>query len=217
MTGEDYRYLKNLVGDGYIQSPCLELGAGLAGANGRELLCRSGIQYYGADRIKGPMVDFVFDLDEPMESIRSAVSGIGEFGSVLLANVLEHTFDPIRVLDKACGILRPGGTCIIVAPAVWPLHDFPVDCCRLMPSFYIEYATRRNLTVLRDTFQYIGYGLASSFVDSEGALVFPRPGRSSVHYWYSRILHRLFNTYGRGMFFPAHVAVGVVIEKPLAA
>lgn len=217
MTGEDYRYLKNLVGDGYVQSPCLEMGAGLVDANVGDLLRRNSIQYYGADRVSGPAVDFVFDLDEPMESIRSALSSVGEFGSVLLANVLEHTFDPIRVLDKACGILRPGGTCIIVTPAVWPLHDFPVDCWRLMPSFYTEYATRRNLTLLRDTFQYIGYGQVHSFVDSEGALVFPRPGKSSVHSWYSRSLHKLFNTYGRGMFFPAHVAVGVVLEKPMAA
>jgi SAM-dependent methyltransferase len=111
----------------------------------------------------------VFDLEVPIESILSTVSSVGELGSVLLANVLEHTFDPIRALDRACGIMRPGGTCIIITPAVWPLHEFPMDCWRLMPSFYMEYARRRNQNLLQDTFRYVGCGLVSSFVDDTGA------------------------------------------------
>ena len=217
MTGDDYRYLQDLVDAGHVHSPCLEMGAGLAGVNFRDLLRLNGIQYYGADKVSGPAVDFVFNLDEAEESIVSTLSSVGKFGSVILANVLEHTFDPIRALDTACGILRPGGTCIIITPAVWPLHDFPIDCWRPMPSFYTEYATRRNLDILLDTFRYVGYGQVSGSVDRGGEWVFPRPGKSAVHYWYSRILHRLFNTHGRGMRFPAHLAVGVVLEKPMAA
>lgn len=217
MTGDDYSYMEDLVDAGYVQSPCLEMGAGLAGANFGDLLRRNGIRYYGADRVAGPAVDFSFDLEEPMESIAAILSSIGEFGSVLLANVLEHTFDPIRALDKACGVIRPGGTCIVITPAVWPLHDFPADCWRPMPSFYTEYATRHNLRLLQDTFQYVGYGLIGGFVDSEGAQALPRPGKSPMHYWYSRALHWLFRTHGRGMFFPSHVAIGVVLEKPLDA
>jgi len=214
VTGDDGRYLEDLVEAGYVQSPCLELGAGLAGANFGDLLRRNGIEYWGADRVPGTAVDFVFDLDEPMESILSALSSVGEFGSVLLANVLEHTFDPIRALDKACVIMRPGGTCIIITPAVWPLHEFPIDCWRPMPSFYTEYARRRNLNLLQDTFRYVGHGLVSSFTDNTGALAFPRPGKSLRHDWYSRVVHRLFKTHGRGMVFPSHVAIGVVLEKP---
>ena len=73
MTGDDYRYLQDLVDAGHVHSPCLEMGAGLAGVNFRDLLRLNGIQYYGADKVSGPAVDFVFNLDEPEESIVSSL------------------------------------------------------------------------------------------------------------------------------------------------
>jgi hypothetical protein len=51
------------------------------------------------------------------------------------------------------------------------------------------------------------------FQDSAGNHRYPAPGQGPLRAFYSKGLHRLFNTYGRGMFFPSHVAIGAVIRK----
>lgn len=213
MTDKDVIYLAGLIAEGYIQSPTLELGVGLEGANNKELLCKHGIDYYGTDIVPARAVDFVIKFEGSLESVRKELSSVGNLGSILAFNVLEHVFNPIKVLDNIFGVLRPAGTCAIIVPAIWPMHNFPVDCWRILPDFYVEYAKRRNFFLLQDTFQYIGYGPIDSYRVVDDRLEFPLPGKSSVHYWYSKFIHKLFNTFGRAMGFPAHVAVGVVIQK----
>jgi hypothetical protein len=140
--------------------------------------------------------------------------GVGPFGTVLLLNVLEHTFDPIRVLDHAVALVRPGGTVVNVTPTVWPLHDYPYDAWRLLPNFYEEYTRRRGLKLHPDYFEYVGAGKVTETRNPDGSYRLPRPGRSPRHWWYSRAVHRVFNTAGRGMAQPSHVAVGCVLQVP---
>ena len=52
-------------------------------------------------------VDYPADFEKPEDM--GVFRPIGLLGSVLILNVLEHTFDPIRVLDNAATLLRPGG------------------------------------------------------------------------------------------------------------
>lgn len=217
MTHDDVEYVASLLRKGYIHSPCLELGVGLDGINNRALLSAENIKYYGTDIVPGPSIDFAINFEDSLETIKKELSSAGCFGSVLVLNVLEHTFDPIKVLDNILGILGPGGTCIIITPAVWPLHNFPIDCWRILPQFYVEYAKRRGLTILDGTFQYIGQGRIGDFAAVDSSLGFPSPSQSTLHYWYSRLIHKLFNTFGRGMSFPAHVAVGVVLGNRSSA
>ena len=213
MVGADVAYVTALLEGGYIHGPCLELGAGLEGTNNRELIRGRGIEYYGSDFVPGPGVDFVIDLEEPLDAIRARVERVGRFGSVLALNVLEHTFDPIRVLDNLFGLLTPGGTCALVAPASWPIHDFPIDCWRILPTFYVTYAERRGYTLLEDTFQFVSHGPVREFNTPDGRFAYPKPGRSSAHFTYSKVVHKLFDTFGRDAFFPTHVACGVVIRN----
>lgn len=213
MVGVDVDFVRALLASGYIHGPCLELGVGLEGANNRDLIRGHGVEYYGSDVVPGPMVDFVIDLEEPLDGIQSKVARVGRFGSVLAMNVLEHTFDPIRVLDNLFGLLTAGGTCAIITPASWPLHDFPMDCWRILPSFYVTYAARRGYTLIEDTFQFVSYGPVRQFNTPDGRFAYPRPGRSSVHFTYSKVVHKLFDTFGRDMFFPTHVACGVVLRN----
>jgi SAM-dependent methyltransferase len=136
-----------------------------------------------------------------------------KFSTILILNVLEHTFNPIEILDNAFSILKPGGNCVIIAPTVWPIHDFPIDCFRFNPTFYEEYCKRRSLNLLEDYFEYIGF-YNVKFNMSGGSYVLPLPSRTkNINYWYSKIVHRFFNTNGRAMSSASHVAVGAVIQK----
>lgn len=65
----------------------------------------------------------------------------GEFDTVLCTQVLEHVANPAQVLTEAARVLKPGGTLILTAPMVWPLHEEPFDFFR-----YTQYGLRQLLT-----------------------------------------------------------------------
>jgi SAM-dependent methyltransferase len=173
------------------------------------LVTRSGIQYFGSDLHEGKHVDFIVDFEQ-REQVQATFNG-RTFGSILILNVLEHVFDPIRILDNAFSILRPSGACIIITPAVWPLHDYPLDCWRIMPSFYDTYCKRRKLKLT--SLEYVGRGDVKDFADSDRNYHLPLPSQNKTRMIYSRIVHKLFNTPARLMLFPSHVSIGAVIEK----
>lgn len=213
MTKEDWDFLRQMLAKGCIKSPCLEMGVGLEGTSAKTLLWQAGItRCYGTDLVDGPEVDFVVDFEAPRDVIHQAFAAVPSFGSILCFNVLEHTFEPIRILDNLFSLLEPGGTCILVTPARWPLHNYPIDCWRILPSFYTEYARRRRLRVLPDTFQYVGYGPVDAYRDGDG-LRFPPPASSRLYRRYSHVIHRLFQTFGKDHWFAELVAIGVVIQN----
>lgn len=97
MVGSDLDYVCGLIARNVILGPVLELGAGYGGATARGEVEAANLQYYGTDISPGPGVDFAANFEH---SDQMAVFGeVGPFGSVLILNVLEHTFDPIRVLE----------------------------------------------------------------------------------------------------------------------
>jgi SAM-dependent methyltransferase len=210
LTPEDIALVTRALAAGFIHDPVLEFGVGYDGPTCRRELTAAGFRHAGTDLHPGVGVDIVADFEDP--SHLSRFGSIGPFGSAIILNVLEHTFDPIRVLDNALSLVKPGGTMLIIAPAVWPLHDFPFDCCRLLPNFYEEYARRRRLHIQPDFFEYVGREKVTDARNIDGSYRFPRPGRSPAHGWYSRIVHRAFNTMGRGMAHPSHLSVGCLFE-----
>jgi hypothetical protein len=115
------------------------------------------------------------------------------------------------VLDNALGLVAPGGKLVVITPAVWTLHNYPVDCNRLLPNWYEQYASTRDCTLMREHFDFIGHGNVGNFVDKSGAYQFPTPAHANkFKYWRSRVVQRVFNTYGRAMAFPSNVAIGAV-------
>jgi SAM-dependent methyltransferase len=214
MTEVDVRYVEKVLAAGLIGSPCLELGVGYEGVISKDLLQNAGVTYFGTDAVSGKHVDFIVDFEESPEALAKCFDGVRPFQSVLALNVLEHTFDPIRVLDNIFHVLSPGGTCVLIAPAVWPLHDFPRDCWRINPNFYEEYCEHRSLHLLDEHFDYVGFHRVRDRRDANGAYVLPNPSPHKIHTLWSRVVHKVFNTFGRGMCFPSHVALGVVIRKP---
>lgn len=212
MVEADVDFIRRCLSAHVIQSPCLELGVGYGGPNNKRLVQDAGIEYVGTDLVANEFVDVCVNFEDPIEQIEAAL-GHARYGSVLALNVLEHTFDPIRVLDNIINVLRPSGTCVIVTPTVWPLHEYPFDCWRINPNFYEQYCQRRSLVLLDEYFEYVGMQKVKDTADINGSYVLPAPTRSKFKMLRSRVIHKLFNTVGRGMMFPSCVATGVVIRN----
>lgn len=213
MTPDDVKYIKKLLSSGLIKSPCLELGVGYGGENNKELISNAGINYFGTDINSGICVDYLVDFEDEPEVIKKVFSDVDGFSSILVLNILEHTFAPIRVLDNVFNILRPGGTCIIITPTVWNLHNYPLDCWRINPNFYEEYCKRRNLELIYEYFEYLGFGQVKTHIDDCGNYRLPKPSKKESRRLLSRIFHEFFSTVGRNMLFTSHIAIGAVISK----
>lgn len=210
MTDPDREYLRRLIKDGQVTGPCLELGAQYAELTVREDIVAGGMDYVGTDIMEGPNVDVAADFGGSSVSIQSLFAPYAPFGTVIIANVLEHTFNPIQVLDNAVSVLKSKGLCITVTPSVWPLHGFPQDYWRINPDFYRRYAGERGIQLLEQYFEYVGIGP----IPATDNVSLPRPAGRPFRFWKSKIVHRAFNTFGRGMMFPSHVAIGAVFRKP---
>jgi SAM-dependent methyltransferase len=210
MIDADLDYVRRLIVDKVLAGPVLELGTGYGGSTSRDVCKAAGLAYVGTDLTAGPGVDYPADFEkaEDMNVFRT----VGPFGSVLALNVLEHTFDPIRILDNAATLLRPGGTLVVLVPAVWSLHNYPMDAWRILPNFYEEYAKRRGIELLGQYFEYIGFGPVAGLRNPDGTYAFPPPARPGLRYQVSRVVHKAFNTFGRGMFQPSHFAVAAVFR-----
>lgn len=197
MIALDLDYIRRVADAGLIASPCLELGAAEYGDEVNATSVKTLLDFFN---IQHKTTDTHGDVDY-IANFDSDVCFDQQFGSVIACNILEHVFDPIRLLDKIIPLVRPGGTCILTTPVVWPLHYYPLDCWRINPGFYMEYAKRHGLEL--KMMEYLGYG---PIVGSE-------PSLPSPHGLWSRAIHKLFNTSGRGMFFPSHLSIGVVLQK----
>ena len=210
MIDSDLNYIRVLISDNVISGPVLELGTGYGGATARAEIEAAKLQYYGTDLSPGPGVDFVADFEhsDQMAIFDTATP----FGSVLILNVLEHTFDPIRVLDNAAILLRSGGVLVVLTPSVWPLHNYPMDAWRILPNFYEEYAKRRGLDLVEQYFEYVGLGPVANFRNTDGTYSYPPPCRPGFRSTLSRAVHKSFNTFGRSMFQPSHIAVAAVFR-----
>jgi len=210
MTEEDRQYILQLLRAEILQSSVLELGAGYGGSTCQEMIKSAGLDYVTTDVVAGEGVDFLADFES--DACAQAFSG-QQFGSVLVLNVLEHVFMPIRVLDNAVELTRPGGTVVVIVPSAWPVHNYPLDCQRLLPDWFIEFARRRpQLSLLVEHFVYVGFGPVRAHARGK-EIHLPPPGRTDLHRWYSRAVHRAFNTAGRSQWCTSHVAIGAVFQK----
>lgn len=212
MVEQDADFVRGLINVDIVKGQVLELGAGYGGETCRKMIEDAGLNYFGTDIAEGPNVDLVADFENANDMTNFNL--IGSFGTILVLNVLEHTFDPIRILDNALKLLQPGGALIVITPTIWPLHNFPMDAWRILPNFYQEYARRRNIRLEGKHFEYIGYGEIENYKNKDGSYSFPPPGKPGFLNFVHRGVHKLFNTFGRSMLHPSHLAVGAVFIKP---
>jgi hypothetical protein len=212
MTPGDLLYLRTVLAQGAVAGPVLEIGgrSWQTDGNASQTCADAGLEWEAADLEPGVGVALVLDiLDE------HAVARIGRtWPTVLAFNLLEHVYDPITALRHAMSLVAPGGICLVLSPAVWQLHDFPADYCRLMPDFYSEFARREGLNVPAGTFQWIvGERLIPvENLASGGQKLLPNKQTAP---WQSRLsdaIHRIANTNGRSLFFP-YSALGCGLQK----
>lgn len=139
----------------------------------------------------------------------------GRFNTVSIFNVLEHTFDPITVLENALKCLSPGGNLLVLTPSIWPIHSYPGDYNRLLPDWYKTFARRNSLQLLDEHFCWLSpFGIER--VHSNGAEPsFPsfHSRTKSTRYLVSKIVHKLFNTYGRN-HWATHAALACAFRLP---
>jgi SAM-dependent methyltransferase len=51
----------------------------------------------------------------------------------IATEILEHCFEPQKVLKEVCRVLKPEGLFFLTTPFLWPLHDTPWDFYRYTP------------------------------------------------------------------------------------
>lgn len=212
MVPADLDFIRRLLSARELKGPVLELGGGYGGDTCREAIRCAGLEYVASDMHAAPGVDIVLNFED--ESGTEAIAAQRRFGAVLILNVLEHTFEPTRILDNALKLLEPGGSLVVITPIAWALHDYPKDFVRLMPHWYERYAESRKLDLLRNWFEYVGRGPVSDFTHPDGQLFLPPPKGSDAKRLYSSAVHKLFNTTGRNFSASINEAVGAVFRKP---
>ena len=212
----DMDYLVQQIEARRVHGSVLEIGSRdreEGGGNTRRSCESRGLRWEGADIEPGAGVDHVLDILD-----RAQLESLGQrWDSVLVFNLLEHVYDPIRALENTLQLVAPNGSCVVVGPCVWQIHDYPRDYWRPLPHFYEEFANRQGLVV-----EDLSYLVADRIIPVDdlreddqillpskqvGAKVF---GRRAVA---SRYVHRLLNTTGREMHFP-WVGLGCVLRHP---
>jgi SAM-dependent methyltransferase len=221
-VAEDFWFLQRVRAANHVKGRCLEIGSlnhqGGPHGNCKFTIESWGLEYEGADLEPGPGVDHVVDFTSS-EAVRR-VFGNRTFDTLLLFNVLEHVYEPLRFLDQALRLLAPGGAFIVSTPLVWELHDFPKDFWRPNPNLYEEYARRNRLQIIDGLFVYLYQGKIRRLRDFDAGTQHRLPSfnvgafaHGGRRYWYSKIVHRLFNTLGRSHPF-MYTALGCVMLKP---
>jgi SAM-dependent methyltransferase len=220
MIPEDEAYFRRCHRLGLVTSPLLEVGSAKIDPQAVNLcdVARAlGVrQTVGVDLRAGHGVDAVRDFALAPDEFRRTNHG-QIFSTVAMFNVLEHTFDPTTVLDNALACVAPGGSLLVSSPVVWPLHEFPRDYVRLLPQWYEEYARRRGIKLRDDAFCWLSqFGVTDVRRLKYGSqYVLPTyrslgSQQSLARYWVSRVVHRLFRTYGHSHWF-THSSIGAAL------
>ena len=218
-TAGDFIFLEHLIHGRLLRGDVLELGSynrqGGDWGNAKVTIERSGLRWQGADLEAGPGVDFMLDVLDP-----NAIAAVPRrWDGVLVMNLLEHVYDPIRAMESALCLVGSGGSLVAVGPAVWELHDFPGDYWRPLPDFFLEFARRNRCEVPENGFRWI---VSDRLVDVNGLTrgeqkVLPsshtaRALWGSTKTYRSKLLHRAGRTFGRNLFFP-YVGLGVCLLR----
>ncbi|WP_416439637.1 class I SAM-dependent methyltransferase [Phnomibacter sp. MR] len=213
MSNLEIELIKEMLSQGLIQSPVLELGVSYdVDFIMKDEFAKVGIEYFGTDLHAGKDVDFVINFEDNITTIREQYPKMPSFNCILILNVLEHTYNPIKVMQNALQLLNEGGLLITSTPSVFPIHNYPIDVYRLLPDFYTEFAKREKVTLLHEYFRFLGYGKIDQYLVNN-QLSYPKPWRSKTHEWRSRLVHKIFNTSGRGMMIPNHISISSVFKK----
>jgi SAM-dependent methyltransferase len=105
----------------------LDVGSYDVNGNYKSIFNYPGWSYLGVDIAFGPNVDkciepYQWDLQD------------NSYDVVLSGQCLEHVEMPWLWIKEAERVCKPGGLIILTAPWCFPIHQYPVDCWRLLPD-----------------------------------------------------------------------------------
>ena len=105
----------------------LDVGSYDINGNYKAIFNYPGWKYTGVDIVAGPNVDYIiqpYQWDIPTESYDVVLSG----------QCLEHVEMPWLWIKEAERVCKKDGLVILTAPWLFPIHQFPVDCWRILPD-----------------------------------------------------------------------------------
>jgi SAM-dependent methyltransferase len=212
----DQLYLEHLLDQQVVRGSVLELGSynrqRVEWGTSRVLMQSRGLDWTGTDIEAGPDVDFTLDL---LDS--AAVAAVSDrWDSILVLNLLEHVYDPIRVLEHARRLLNPGGCIVAVGPAVWQLHDYPADYWRPLPDFFVEFARRNGGEAREEDMRWIWserlFEVAAYKLGAQKVI----PSADTVNQMYGRVygtwIRATQRLAGKRQYWAAHVELGAVMR-----
>lgn len=121
----NYERLAELLSDKQ-HARVLVVGGAIAGVGFDALLSAPNIECIDTDISRGPRTAIICDAhDLPFRD--------GSFDALVCQAVLEHVFEPARVVDEIHRVLAPQGLIYSEVPFMYPLHGAPYDFTRFTP------------------------------------------------------------------------------------
>lgn len=147
-------------------------------------------------------LDFTMDLNEDLKITD------GQFDSVLLADVLEHIYNPKELISEISRVLRPNGNLVVFVPFYYWIHSEPHDYHR-----YTEFALRRmteecGLEILKLE-PYGGY--IDVYFDLINKYFIKRNWAVNFLFWFSKTLKRTNYYNKRAAFKNASFPLGYIL------
>lgn len=124
-----------------VQRLAYDVGSFDVNGNYRELVQKCGWEYVGLDISAGPNVDVVIKehdswYPDPCEE---------KADLVISGQCMEHTKRPWEWILQVRQLMSDDAVLLLVVPAMWPIHRYPVDCWRILPDGMIALAEYAGL------------------------------------------------------------------------
>lgn len=98
------------------------------------------VKYVNIDKDAEP--DFLCDaVSIPVED--------NSYDGIILAEVLEHIYQPKTIIKEAFRILKPGGHLLITIPFMYPMHADPEDYNRFTETWFLKALEETGFEVLK--------------------------------------------------------------------
>jgi SAM-dependent methyltransferase len=86
------------------------------------------------------------------------------FDVVICAELLEHVPEPRRVVFEAARVLCPGGTLVITAPFLYPIHADPYDFGRYTDTYWRHVLSEAGFVVVRIEAQGLLFAIVAGLI-----------------------------------------------------
>ena len=73
----------------------------------------------------------------------------GHFDSILCTEVIEHVFDPEKVLPELLRVLKSGGKLLLTVPFCWNEHEIPFDYARYSSFGIIHLLEKHGFAIIK--------------------------------------------------------------------